>query len=208
LQLNPNFGLGHLHRGRSYEALGQAVSATSDFRQALSIDPKCLLPEKEMIEELLKGSDFDKALHRSIKILEIDVKDEDARLTLASALKSQNRLVEALALCQSIVAKETTNGPAYTLCGQIYMLQGNYVEADDMFRRAAALTQEDPALFFSWGRTLSILGFHELAIEKYQKASEIDPFDGDIYDSWGNTLKTLGRFNEAGEVFKKASKYL
>jgi tetratricopeptide (TPR) repeat protein len=208
LQINPNFGLGHLHRGRSYEALGQTISADTDFKQALTIDPNCLLPEKEMIDELLKGSEFVKALQRSIKILEIDSKDDDARLALASALKSQNRLVEALGLVQTIVAKETNNGPAYTLCGQIYMLQGNYVEADDMFRRASTLINDDAGLYFSWGRTLSILGFHELALEKYQKASEIDPFDGDIYDSWGNALKTLGRFNEAGEVFKKASKYL
>jgi tetratricopeptide (TPR) repeat protein len=208
LQINPNFGLGHLHRGRSFEALGQAVSAGSDFKQAISQDPDCLLPEKEMIDELLKGSDFEKALHRSIKILEIDAKDDEAKLALASALKSQNRLVEALGLCQKIVLNETNNGGAFTLCGQIFMAQGNYVEADDMFRRAADLVPDDASLYFSWGRTLSILGFHELAIEKYQKASDIDPFDGDIYDSWGNTLKTLGRFNEAGEVYKKASKYL
>jgi tetratricopeptide (TPR) repeat protein len=178
-----------------------------EFKQAVSIDRNCLIPEKEMIELLLEESNFDAAMQRSMKILEIDSTDPEARLTFARALKAQNRLDEALSLCRTII-DERASSRSYTLTGQITMAQGNFVEADEMFRNASMLDSSDSDLFFSWGKCLALLGFHEMAAEKFAKASEIDPYDGDIYDSWGNSLKAIGKFSDAAEVYKKAANYL
>jgi Tfp pilus assembly protein PilF len=109
-----------------------------------------------------------------------------------------------------VLIEDPNNVTAHMLAGQIFMNQGRLVEADDMFRKASdgSASDGEASLFYSWGKTLALLGLHELAIEKYQKASEIDPYDGDVYEAWGAVLKFLGRFGEAAEVYKRAADYL
>ncbi|MBI2811197.1 MAG: tetratricopeptide repeat protein [Candidatus Melainabacteria bacterium] len=143
-----------------------------------------------------------------MKLLEIAPMDSDAKLSLAKALRAQNKLTEALSLLEAMFQVDPNNGPALVLTGQIFLAQGRFVEADEQFRVASTAFDGDAILYYSWGKSLSLLGLHELALEKYAKASEIDPYDADVYEAWGAALKTLGRFGEAAEVFKRASEYM
>lgn len=208
LALNRDYALGHLHLARSLEAVGRADAALLEYREAVARDPKCLLPEKETIESLLRASHFEQVMDRSMKLLEIAPMDADAKLSLAKAYRAQNKLPEALALLEAMLQLDPSNGPALVLMGQIFLAQGRFVEADELFRVASTTFDGDAILYYSWGKTLSLLGMHELALEKYAKASEIDPYDADVYEAWGAALKTLGRFGEAAEVFKRASEYM
>ena len=97
---------------------------------------------------------------------------------------------------------------ARIVAGQIFLLQGRFVEADEMFREADQYSDGDPGLFYYWGKALSLLGLQELALEKYEKATEIDPYDADVYDAWGQALKSLGRFADAADVYRRASEYI
>ncbi len=208
LALNREYALGHLHLARSLEAVGRGDAALLEYREAITRDPKCLLPEKEVIETLLRASHFDAVMARSLKLLEISPMDTDAKLSLAKAMRAQNRMPEALSLLEGMIQEDPTNGNAIVLMGQIFLSQGRFVEADEQFRVASTVFDGDALLYYSWGKSLSLLGLHELALEKYAKASEIDPYDADVYDAWGAALKTLGRFGEAAEVFKRASEYM
>lgn len=208
LALNRDYALGHLHLAKSLEAVGRADAALLEYREAISRDAKILQPEKEIIETLLKASQFEPVMARSLKILEMAPNDADAKLSLAKALRAQNQVTEALQLLESMMQVDPNNGPALVLIGQIYLAQGRFVEADEAFRVASGIYDGDAPLYYSWGKSLSLLGLHELALEKYAKAAEIDPYDADVYDAWGATLKALGRFGEAAEVFKRASEYM
>jgi tetratricopeptide (TPR) repeat protein len=208
LALNRDYALGHLHLARSLEAVGRADAALLEYREAIARDSKCLLPEKETIEILMRASQFDAVMERSLKLLEISPTDADAKISLAKAMRAQNRNAEALTLMEGVIQADPTNGPALVLTGQIFLSQGRFVEADEQFRVASTVFDGDAVLYYSWGKSLSLLGLHELALEKYAKASEIDPYDADVYDAWGAALKTLGRFGEAAEVFKRASEYM
>lgn len=216
LKIEPNFAAAHIHLSRSYAALGQMELSKSHYREALALDSNCLANEKEIIELLLSRSKFDLVIDHSLSMLEVQSNDGEAQLVLASALSAQNRLDEALELTQGLIGREPDNIAARALAGQIYMQQGNFVEADEMFRLASIIHEKrgsgvsgaDSQMFTAWGKTLSTLGFYELALDKYAKANEIDPYDSNIYEAWGETLKALGRFSDAAEVFKKASGYL
>jgi superkiller protein 3 len=208
VSINPRYALGHLHLARSLETTNQNDRANQEYKIALSLDPNCLAAEKEVIEGLLKASQFELAMNRSLKLLEISPMDPDATLSLAKVLKSQNRLNEAQELLERTLVQSPDNGPAHVLAGQIYLSQGRFLDADEKFRVASELFEGDCTLYYSWGRSLVLLGFHELALEKFQKASEIDPYDADVYDAWGAALKHLGKFGEAAEVFKRASEYM
>ncbi|HEY9786569.1 MAG TPA: tetratricopeptide repeat protein, partial [Candidatus Obscuribacterales bacterium] len=208
LRLKPDYALAHLHMARSLEELGQSDLSRNEYQAAVQIDPDCFLPEKEAIELLLRYSNFDLVTSRSLKLLEINPQDTDARLSLARAYKGKNQLFEARQLLESVVAQDRENWQAFVSLGQVNMAQGQFVDADECFRLASELNDSDSQLFYSWGKTLALLGLHELALEKFEKAVEIDPYDGDVYEAWGSTLKQLGRFAEAAEVYKRAAEYI
>lgn len=206
--MNDGYGLGHLHLSRSLDSLGQGDGARHEFREAIIRDPLCIVPQKESLEKLLDAHQFDIVMQQSMKMLDIIPHDVDAKLALARALRAENRLNEALHLIQELISERPDNGPARLLAGQIFLAKGRFDEADENFREASRLYEGEASLYYSWGKTLHLLGLHELALEKYQKASEIDPYDGDVYEAWGATLKQLGRFAEAAEVYKRAAQYI
>jgi superkiller protein 3 len=210
LSINRNYALGHMHAARSLEAAGEAEAAKQEYAIALQNDRAVLLPQKDALDILLQASQFNAVMSKSVKLLEIAPDDLDAKLILAKALRAENYQNESLELLGRILNEHPDNSVANNLAGQILMNQGRLVEADDMFRKSSANKTEEPdaSLFYSWGKTLALLGLHELAIEKYQIASEIDPYDGDVYEALGATLKLLGRFAEAAEVYKRAADYI
>jgi len=175
---------------------------------AIELDPACLEPEKEALDLLMKASQYDLVIARSMRLLDIFPGDSDARLAMARAWKAMNRVNESSELLEALITEEPDNGPAQAMLGQINLAQGRLVEADEKFRAAALAFEGDVELYYSWGKTLSLLGMHELALEKFAKAAEIDPYDGDTYEAWGSTLKILGRYQEAAEVYKRAAEYI
>ncbi|MBX9669606.1 MAG: tetratricopeptide repeat protein [Candidatus Obscuribacterales bacterium] len=208
VQINDGYGLGHLHLARSLDELGQPDVSKHEFREAILRDPLCIIPQKEALDKLLDAHQFEFVMQQSMKLLDVLPHDVDAKLALAKALRAQNRLNEALHLVQELIVERPNNGPARVIAGQIFLVKGRYLEADEMFRDASELYEGEANLYYCWGKTLALLGLHDFALEKYQRASEIDPYDGDVYEAWGATLKALGRFAEAAEVYKRASQYI
>ncbi|MDR3614174.1 MAG: tetratricopeptide repeat protein [Candidatus Obscuribacterales bacterium] len=208
LTIKRDYGLGHLHAARSLEILGDEAAAKSEYASAVSYDRDVLIPEKEVIDHLLQTSQFDAVIDRSTKLLTYTPDDVEARIALVKAYKEGNQHDLALQMLDAILQQDANYGPAYVLAGQIFLSQGRFVEADDVFRRATEVYEGDAPLYYSWGKTLGLLGLHELAIEKYEQATKIDPYDGDSYEAWGATLKYLGKFSEAAEVYKRAADYI
>jgi tetratricopeptide (TPR) repeat protein len=216
VKIDPSSASVHIHLSRAYAAAGRKDLSKQHYREALTIDSECLSQEREIVELLFSRAKFDLVIDHSLSILDVHSNDSETQLLLAAALKTQSRLEEALTLINDLIRQEPENIAARSLAGQIFMQRGNFVEADEMFRMAAAVHEKagslakgaDSAMFTAWGQTLASLGFYELALEKYATASEIDPYDSNTYEAWGETLKTLGRFSEAAEVFKRASGYL
>lgn len=206
--LRQDYALGHLHLSRAYDQMGEAQLAQEHLREAVLYDPECLTPQKEALDRLLKAAQYELVQAQSMKILAVAPRDPDVRISLARAFKEQNRLDEALEQVESVVQESPGLAAARVVAGQIYLAQGRFVEADESFRIASETTDGDHALFYSWGKTLSLLGLVELALEKYEKAAELDPYDADVYDAWGNALKALGRYTEAAEVYRRAAEYI
>ncbi|HEY9792966.1 MAG TPA: tetratricopeptide repeat protein [Candidatus Obscuribacterales bacterium] len=209
LKLNNEYGLAHVHLAKTHEASGRDSEAMLEYKVAIQKDPNCLLPEKELLDELIAHSSFELAYSKSQKLLQITPNDQEAQLVSARSLRAQNKLDEASQVLAQLLQQSPHNGAGRVLLGQIFLSQGKLLEADEQFRTGSELSSEgDVALYYGWGKTLGLLGMHELAIEKFKLANEIDPYDGDTYEAWGATLKVLGRYQDAAEVFKRASEYL
>ena len=131
-------------------------------------------------------------------------------------MKNQEKYEEALEILNTIITAQNETGAysvkhpanAHLLSGQIHLHLGRAAEADYMFRAAANLDDNDAQLYYSWGKTLSMLGLNEFAVEKYEKANQLDPYDPAIYEAWANALKTIGKFDIAAQVYKMASEYI
>jgi len=208
ISLREDYALGHLHLSRVFDEMGDTERGSQHLRLAIQYDPECLNPQKEALDRLLKASRYELVEAQSLKILAINPQDADVRVSLARAFKEQQRLDEAIDLVTTVIQEDPKNAVARIVAGQIFLLQGRFVEADEMFREADQYSDGDPGLFYYWGKALSLLGLQELALEKYEKATEIDPYDADVYDAWGQALKSLGRFADAADVYRRASEYI
>ena len=89
---NDGYGLGHLHLARSLDEIGQPDVSKHEFREAILRDPLCIIPQKEALEKLLEAHQFEFVMQQSMKLLDVMPHDVDAKLSLAKALKAQNRL--------------------------------------------------------------------------------------------------------------------
>jgi tetratricopeptide (TPR) repeat protein len=208
LVIRPDYALAHLHLSKAYDHLGQQEQARHHLEQAVLHDPGCLDPQKEALDKLLRAAQYELVESQTMKLLAACPGDFDLKVALARSFKEQHRHEEALEVALGVIAEQPNHASSRLVAGQIYMAMGRFVEADEMFREAAEVESSEPQLFYFWGKTLSLLGLQELALEKYEKASELDPYDGDIYDAWGAALKSLGRFAEAANVYRRAAEYI
>jgi tetratricopeptide (TPR) repeat protein len=208
LVIRSDYALAHLHMSKAYDHLGQTDQAHYHLEQAVMHDPECLSPQKEALDKLLRAARYELVETQTVKMLAVCPRDYDLKVALARAYKEQHRHDEALAVAMAVIGEAPNQALARIVAGQIYMAMGRFVEADEMFREAAEVESSESQLFYFWGKTLSLLGLQEMALEKYEKASEIDPYDGDVYDAWGAALKSLGRFAEAADVYRRAAEYV
>ena len=77
-----------------------------------------------------------------------------------------------------------------------------------MFRIAVNLNDNEADTYLYWGKTLSMLGMEEFAIEKFEKGNQIDPFNAEIYEAWANSYKKIENFEKASQIYQMATEYI
>ena len=107
---------------------------------------------------------------RSLKLLEISPGDSDAKLSLAKALRAQNRIPDALALLERLLVEDPQNGAGHVLTGQIFLSQGRFVEADDHFRNASLLFEGDCHALLFLGKNIILTWFARVGAGEIPKS--------------------------------------
>jgi protein O-mannosyl-transferase len=80
-------------------------------------------------------------------------------------------------------------------------------EGETLFRRAIAVTENNPVAYNNLGLCLLEKGKTDEAIECYQKALQLNPNHPDAHYNYGNTLVRLGRVNEGIEHYRRAVRF-
>ncbi len=216
LTINSNFAMGHLHLAQVLLMIEQYEIAFNEIYKAVQIDPHCMENQKLLITKLIEAEKYEVAFALSDMYAKILIMDFEFPIFEAKILQNQGKYEDALEILNNIITRQNETGAysvkrpgsAHLLAGQIYLHLGRAAEADYMFRAASNLEDNDPLLYYAWGKTLSLLGLNEFAVEKYERANQLDPHDPVIYEAWANTLKTMGRFDQATQVYKMASDYI
>ncbi len=98
---------------------------------------------------------------------------------------------------------------------RVALRNGAYAEAIDLGRRALALQQRDPEIYFTAGEANRAMArsltnrtlrrpYYETAVEAYRNGLKIFPKDENLLVRLGQALDGLSQFPEAGEAYKKA----
>lgn len=84
--------------------------------------------------------------------------------------------------------------------------QGDFVEAEDILKKALELPQKDALVYKYLGLVYEKTGRNELAVESYQNSAEINPQDKNIWQRLGFSLISTGKFEQAEKAFENSDK--
>ncbi|WP_413167434.1 tetratricopeptide repeat protein [Capilliphycus salinus ALCB114379] len=92
----------------------------------------------------------------------------------------------------------------YMNLGASLLLEGQYEEAEKVYRQGIELQPDDPWVHCNLGRSLLYQGKVEEAIPHLQNTIEIEPNLAEAYYNLGNAFTRQNRFEEAVNAYRKA----
>ncbi|MGR3310146.1 MAG: tetratricopeptide repeat protein [Candidatus Brocadiales bacterium] len=129
--------LGHINIAR--ERLGEA---TSNFRDAVEIDPKSVSSNIALVKHYMSLGRIDEADTHCMQFLEkIDPECNDIRLILSSIREKQGRYDDAIAELKTIIGKEPKNLDAHIQLGLLYLRTGKYDDASAEVEKIAEINE-------------------------------------------------------------------
>ncbi len=127
-----------------------------------------------------------------------------ARLYLADALQSQNKLDDAAQEYRQVLAMDPDNYNVHNSLGNVYDGQGLPQEAIKEFRLSLASKPDQAIAHSKIGRIL--LETHQFpeAVEELSQALRLDPADAHAHNDLGVALFQLGDYEKAAGQFSEA----
>ena len=159
--------------------------------------------KKEIFADI-KKQQYEKAIGRCKKVLEINPKKSCFYDLWGECLRGLGRHDEAIEKCKKILEINPKSETAYHLWGSCLFEQEDYEEAINKFKEVIKLNPQWEIAYGAWGVCLEALGRFEEAIEKFKKAIELNPKSERAYWAWGDCLRKQRRPDEAIGKFKEA----
>jgi tetratricopeptide (TPR) repeat protein len=122
----------------------------------------------------------------------------------AGELARQNQPGPALDLLQQALAKDPSNGGAYTLLAKILYSAGEVEKAHDAIRRALEIRPFHPDSLYVLGRILEKEGKPEEALQAFAQTVAVNPSEADAYYEMGAIYQKQGDRIRALAALKKA----
>ncbi len=125
------------------------------------------------------------------------VKKADAALQKGDQKHGEQFLIQALSF-------DPSNPETYHKLGLLYLHQGQFGKAENMYQKLVVSGQNDPVYFSNLALALYQQKKLEGAKSHYKKAIELDAARPGRFFSLGQVLKEMNELQEAVEHFKKA----
>lgn len=147
LERNPRLLAAFDHLGTVLRDLGRLGEAAAVYRRAIELDPTRAESHCNLGNALLEARRVEEALASFTRAVEADPGSALAHLSLATALRLTARAAEAQASCRAALAIAPAHAEALSLLGELCADQGDFTQAEALFRRAL---EADPALPFAY----------------------------------------------------------
>ncbi len=122
----------------------------------------------------------------------------------AVELHEKKQLDAAIAKLTAVVGMQPNNSEAYNLLGVCYDEKGQFVEAQNEYKKAAKLEPINARFLNNLGYSFYLAGNDKQAIKWYQKAVKFTPDDKRIQNNLGLAYGRKGEFVKAKSEFVKA----
>ena len=151
-----------------------------------------------------RQQDYEVAIERLIRLLEIRPSFAQAHFNLALCLDAQGRKAEAEARYREALRLEPTFGDASTNLGNLLRGVGRVKEAEALHRSAVEQTPRSAPVWLNLAVSLKELGRLADAEAACREALRLDADFADAYNNLGNVLLARGRHDAAIAAFETA----
>lgn len=122
----------------------------------------------------------------------------------ALTLLQENRLQDALAVCESVTERFPTDAEAWCMLGAIHGMLGAHARAIGACRRAISLRPQYAEAWCNLGASLADLDRTSEAIDAYRQALALEPAYAGVLYNLGNLYRKLGHVDDAIAQYRSA----
>lgn len=190
------------------------AGAITQLKEALKLD-ESYVPALNLYGDLMMENDnFRLAIEHYEKALQASAPSSRTRkslqLKLAQAYLGAEAYEQAKTLYEEVLAEDERNTTALSGLGDLYFAQGDYVQAEDYYQRALAITPRADVRI-KLGDAYFQLGRLDQAQEAYERAQKQAPYDVASYQGLGRIYEAQSQPEEAlkqyREGFRRARGY-
>jgi tetratricopeptide (TPR) repeat protein len=120
--------------------------------------------------------------------------------------EAKNELLFVLDKPMPVKSSQLEFSLAYSNLGSIYMSEGNYLKAEEMYRKALELTPHVAHIYTKLGFCFTQQGLYNKALDYFNQAKKINPYFAPAYLDAGITYLRMGKYSEAKLEFNQALK--
>jgi len=174
LALDPDFASAEVARANS---AATAKDFFDHLNKAVALSSKASEGERLFILANEAGANGEVAKQKEYldNLIALYANDERARFALGNYYFAQQEYEQAIAHYKRATEIAPTYSPAYNILGYAYRQQGNYVAAEQAFKKYVELIPDDPNPYDSYAELLLKMGRFEDSIAQYRKALSKDP---------------------------------
>ena len=144
LALEPNFAGAHSNLGDVLRDRGRLEAAAASCRRALELQPDLAGAHNSLGNALLDLGQSAPATDSYRRAVALRRDFTEAHINLGLALRQQGRTAEAQASCLTALEINPNSAPAIVLQAELQADLGRFPEAEELFRRAAAIDADLP----------------------------------------------------------------
>jgi len=129
--------------------------------------------------------------------------DERAQFSLANFYFGQQDIDQAVEHYKKSISLASNYSPAYNVLGYAYRQQGNYSDAEQIFKKYTELIPNDPNPYDSYAELLMKMGRFDDSLVQYRKALSIDPHFNPSHFGLSGDLIYENKWDEATAELQK-----
>jgi len=148
IQIDAKFGEARYALAKAYDQVGEPRNAFPEYVRAADLLPRDTDLQLKTATLLLATGQFEDARTRAQKVVNVDPKNVDALLLIASATAGLRDLKGAMVQAEAAIKLNPMNSRSYSTLGQLQIAGRNLTEAERAFKRAieVAPTAAEPRL--------------------------------------------------------------
>lgn len=185
---------------------GSPQGAIERLNLALSHCPKEPAWHYQLGRLYRAGDQLDVALPHFQGAKDFEPGNNEYALALARAFRDLGQPAAALEVYNELLARSGEESDLWSEVGQVSLDSGDFHRAGEFFRRATALSPQDPLALIGYAQAAAARGEAKLARDLAQKALRAAPHDASVLLGLAKILQSEGRVRDSLEIYDKAAR--